>query len=59
MRKLLLFLLLFNFPQSVFSGNIQYGYNAKGEYVQKSIGGQKIDYGYNAKGQYVPKSYGK
>lgn len=37
---------------------IEYGYNAKGDFVPTDIGGQHIEYGYNAKGQYVPMWYG-
>ena len=33
---------------------IHYGYNAKGNYVPTSIGGQKIHYGYNPYGEFVP-----
>ena len=34
--------------------SINYGYNAKGDYVPTYIGGQQVQYGYNAKGDYVP-----
>ena len=44
---------------AVGSENIEYGYNAQGQYVAKAVGSKKINYGYNAKGQYVPVSIGK
>lgn len=46
------------FTLSAYAGSIDYGYNAQGNYVPKSIGGNQIQYGYNAHGDYVPKSIG-
>ena len=37
-----------------YAGSIDYGYNAKGNYVPTSVGENKIQYGYNAYGDYVP-----
>ena len=38
--------------------NIQYGYNARGEYVPIQIDGEMVQYGYNPRGEYVPTSIG-
>ena len=38
--------------------DIDYGYNAVGDYVPTSVGNQRIQYGYNATGDYVPMSVG-
>ena len=38
--------------------DVNYGYNAHGQYVPTSYGNQQVQYGYNAHGQYVPTSYG-
>ena len=38
-------------PQKI---EIRYGYNARGEYVPMSVGGQRVHYGYNAYGDFVP-----
>lgn len=38
-------------PQRI---QIQYGYNAQGDYVPMSVGGQRIHYGYNPYGDFVP-----
>lgn len=38
--------------------DIDYGYNAVGDYVPTSFGNQRIQYGYNAMGDYVPMSVG-
>lgn len=37
---------------------IQYGYNAQGNFVPVSVGGQRIHYGYNPYGEFVPKYIG-
>ena len=59
MKKILILLFFaFTFVLNVFANSIDYGYNARGEYVPKSIGNERIDYGYNAKGEYVPTSIG-
>ena len=42
----------------VFAGNIQYGFNAQGDYVPQSIGDQRVQYGFNSQGNYVPQSVG-
>ena len=56
--KILLLLGSFLAVLPVFAGSIQYGYNAKGDYVPISISGQRVQYGYNAQGDYVPTSIG-
>ena len=43
---------------AVRAGNIQYGYNARGEWVPVSVDGERIEYGYNARGDYVPTAVG-
>lgn len=59
MKNLLILFSIFTiFSSVVFAGNIEYGYNAKGEYAPKSVNGKKIEYGYNAHGDYVQKSIG-
>ena len=44
--------------QTSLARDISYGYNAHGDYVPVSIGGERVDYGYNAHGDYVPTSIG-
>ena len=44
---------------NVLADSVQYGYNAQGNYVPTSIGGNRIQYGYNAQGNYVPTSIGR
>lgn len=57
MKKVILILaILISLP--CFAVDIDYGFNANGDYVPTSIGGQSIDYGYNAVGDYVPLSIG-
>ena len=58
MKKLLLFLLSILIISPAFADNIQYGYNAQGDYVPTSINGKRVQYGYNAQGDYVPTSVG-
>ena len=58
MKKFLLIALSILFISPVFADNIQYGYNAQGDYVPTSVGGNRIQYGYNAQGDYVPTGYG-
>ena len=41
-----------------YAGNIEYGYNANGDYVPTKINGKRVDYGYNANGDYVPTKVG-
>ena len=59
MKKFLI-LLLFTFISAicVFAADVNYGYNAHGNYVPTSYGSDRINYGYNAHGEYVPKSVG-
>lgn len=38
--------------------DIDYGYNAIGDFVPTSVDNQRIQYGYNAVGDYVPMSVG-
>ena len=40
------------------AGNINYGYNNRGDYVPTSVGSDRIGYGYNNRGDYVPTSIG-
>jgi len=54
----LAFLMLGIFSCPAQAGDIQYGYNAHGNYVPVKIDGENIDYGYNAKGDYVPVKIG-
>ena len=55
MKKIFcLFINMVIFVSVAYAGNIQYGYNAQGDYVPTSIGGSRINYGYNAQGDYVP-----
>ena len=51
--KLFVALSLAFFTLSAYAGSIDYGYNAQGNYVPKSIGGNQIQYGYNAHGDYL------
>lgn len=45
--NLLIWIFMFTIT-STFAGNIQYGYNAQGDYVPTSINGNQVQYGYNA-----------
>ena len=59
MKKVIISAVLFTFSMlAVQAGNINYGYNAQGDYVPTSIKGERIQYGYNARGDYVPTSIG-
>lgn len=43
----------------ILSPDVDYGYNAVGDYVPMSVGGMDIDYGYNAVGDYAPTAVGR
>ena len=60
MIKKFIILILFTFFCTVaaLATDINYGYNAHGDYVPTSYGGQQIQYGYNAHGDYVQTSIG-
>lgn len=59
MKKLVITLFSFIiFSSYCYGANINYGYNAHGQYVPKTYGSSSINYGYNAHGKYVPKSVG-
>ena len=51
-------LLALVFSCSAYAGDIEYGYNTKGDYVPVAINGKRIEYGYNTKGEFVPISIG-
>ncbi|MCD7779813.1 MAG: hypothetical protein LUH05_03995 [Candidatus Gastranaerophilales bacterium] len=57
-KKIITILCLVMFAAPAFADNIQYGYNAVGEYVPVKIGNDRVKYGYNAVGDYVPTSIG-
>ncbi len=59
MKKInILFVIFSFFIPAVNATDIQYGYNAQGDYVPMSVGNNTINYGYNAQGDYVPMSIG-
>ena len=43
---------------SAYADRIEYGYNARGDYVPTKIDGEHVEYGYNARGDYVPTKIG-
>lgn len=59
MKNLLSLFFIICFSVSIaIAENIQYGYNANGEYVPVSVGNKKVEYSYNARGEYKPSSIG-
>ena len=56
MKKLLI--LVFLLIQLPVLADIEYGYNAYGDYVPMSVDGEDVRYGYNAYGDYVPMGIG-
>ena len=54
----LIFCALMISGNNALAGNIEYGYNGRGDYVPLAIDGERVEYGYNGRGDYVPTSIG-